>query len=119
MVVRIFIKEEGVDVQTIFIFEEARRRLDIFQLRSGCQALAQLTLHPVTLALFRLDQIDPDGGGQLVVFVFQLQSRQAAVVQFKCAQHSNTPHCRLNGTRQSAVPQHRTGGLNTETEFQR
>ena len=46
-------------------------------------------------------------------------SRQAAVIQFKCAQHSNTPHCRLNGTRQCAVPQHGTGSLNTETEFQR
>ena len=37
VIVSIFIEEEGVDMQAIFIFEEACRGLDIFQLRPCCQ----------------------------------------------------------------------------------
>jgi len=35
-------EKERVDMQAIFIFKEARRGFNIFQLRTRCQALSQL-----------------------------------------------------------------------------
>ncbi|MNR45627.1 hypothetical protein D3C85_1644950 [compost metagenome] len=59
MVFRIFKVEEGVNMQTIFVFEETRGGFDIIQLRACRQALAQLVLHALTFAFFRLNQVNP------------------------------------------------------------
>ncbi len=40
VIFRIFEEEKGVDVQTVFVFEETGRRLDVFQFRAGGQALS-------------------------------------------------------------------------------
>ncbi|MNM11106.1 hypothetical protein D3C81_212520 [compost metagenome] len=42
VVFRIFIEEEGVDMQAVFVFKETRGGLDVFQFRAGRQALPEL-----------------------------------------------------------------------------
>jgi len=42
VIVSIFKKEERVNVQAVFVFKKTRRCLDVFQFRTGCQALPQL-----------------------------------------------------------------------------
>ncbi|SVK45669.1 Uncharacterised protein [Acinetobacter baumannii] len=59
VIFRIFKVEEGVDMQTVFVFEETGGGFDVVQFRTRRQALSQLILHALTLALFRLDQINP------------------------------------------------------------
>ena len=59
VIVGIFEKEKGVNVQAVFVFKKTRRRLDIFQFWSRGQALTQLRLHPKTLIVIRFDQIHP------------------------------------------------------------
>ncbi len=69
MIFRVFKKEEGVDVQTVFVFKKTRRRLDVFQFRSGGRVLAQFRLHAGTFFIVRLDQINPNRAGEVFDFV--------------------------------------------------
>ncbi|MNP28726.1 hypothetical protein D3C76_1217100 [compost metagenome] len=66
-------------MQAVFVFEETRGSFDIIQLRTCRQALAQLVLHAFTLAFFRLNQINPQRGGE-IIGVIQLQTGQAAFI---------------------------------------
>lgn len=61
MIFRIFEEEKGVDVQTVFVFEETGRRLDVFQFRAGGQALSKFRLYAQAFVVIRLDQIHPNG----------------------------------------------------------
>ncbi|CNU05016.1 Uncharacterised protein [Salmonella enterica subsp. enterica serovar Bovismorbificans] len=64
MIFRIFEEEEGVDMQSVFVFKEARGCFDIFQFRTRRQTLAQLRLYAQSLVVVRFDQIDPYGINQ-------------------------------------------------------
>jgi hypothetical protein len=48
-------KEEGVNVQTVFVFKKTRGCFDVFQFRARSQILAQVLLHTVSFFVIRLD----------------------------------------------------------------
>ncbi|SAF14992.1 Uncharacterised protein [Enterobacter asburiae] len=61
VVFRIFKEEEGVNMQTVFVFKKTRGCFDVFQFRAGCQALPQFRLYAKAFIVVRLDQIHPYG----------------------------------------------------------
>ncbi|CZV25554.1 Uncharacterised protein [Enterobacter hormaechei] len=57
----IFEKEEGVNVQAVFVFKKTGGCFDVFQFRACRQALPQFRLYAKALIVVRLDQIHPYG----------------------------------------------------------